>query len=218
MNNNIIAKIASIIIGLIVSVVVIFMGFRLIQNVFTRAEDMAPRDVVVADIGQNAAKISWSTGIETQGVIEYGTTPTALNFFAPEASKVKNHLVDLTLLSPATTYYFQIRVGDQKFDNGGVPWTFSTKSNDRTKLPETTPSSPAITGKKIQSLDIGGSPAPAAGCTETDCQKICRNVQDKQGRECTVADFMKKSCVGKVNFNTCSLTSISPTATPSGAL
>jgi hypothetical protein len=114
-------------IGILAGLVVVVGGFLLVQNVFTKASDSAPRDLIINGITTNSAKLSWTTDQETQGVIEYGSSPTSLNLFAPEPQKEKNHTVEITLLSPATSYYFQIRIGETKYDNGGVPWTFSTK-------------------------------------------------------------------------------------------
>ena len=118
---------AKIAIGAVAGIVVVVGGFLLVQNIITKASDTAPRDVIISGIATNTAKIAWTTDQETQGVVEYGSSPTALNLFAPESQKTKNHIVDITLLSPATSYYFQVRIGETKYDNGGVPWTFSTK-------------------------------------------------------------------------------------------
>lgn len=192
MNQHLTSRIASIVIGSIIGIGLIVLGLKIFQGVFTRAEDFTPRDVVVSDITQNGIKASWTTGQDTQGVIEYGTSPTALNFFAPESAMTKNHSVDITLLSPNTTYYFQIRVADKKYDNGGVPWTFTTKGVEKTQpavIPTVTKPTP------VSSIVVpdAGAPAepPAATCTETDCQKI----KDKLGQGCTTIDYIK--CLDK---------------------
>ncbi len=159
------------------------MGFKIFSGVFTRAADFEPRDVVISNIDKNSVKISWATGVETQGVVEYGTTPTALNFFAPEPQKTKNHTVDLTLLSPSTTYYFQIRIGDKKYDNGGVPWTFTTKGTEKsqptTLSPTSTASSQPTTPTPVQSLRVpdSASTTEAQACDETNCAKIKRKIR-----------------------------------------
>lgn len=195
MNNPKVAKIAAIVIGIIIFIGLLVLTFQLIG---TRAADIEPRDVVVSNIEKNSVKISWATGVDSQGVVEYGTTPTALNFFAPEAAKAKTHSLDLTLLSPSTTYYFGIRIGDKKFDNGGVPWTFTTKSTEgstpaspTTAVPTVgaaTPTKAAATGSTlptpIQTLEI---PDASAGCTETDCVKI----KEKLGKGCSTQDYFK---------------------------
>jgi hypothetical protein len=166
------------------------------SGVFTRAADFEPRDVVVSNIAENSAKLSWATGIETQGVVEYGTSPTSLNFFAPEPQKIKTHAVDLTLLSPNTTYYFQIRIGDKKYDNGGVPWTFTTKGTVKSVISTPTPAPVAPTAKPtpVQTLtvpDNGTGTIPSA-CNETDCTKI----KLKFGKGCDTADYWK--CIKKL--------------------
>jgi len=194
-----ITKISSVIIGVIIALILGVMALNM-GGVFTRASDFEPRDVVISDISQNNAKISWVTGIDTQGVVEYGTTPTSLNFFAPEATKTKNHLVELTLLSPQTTYYFQIRIGDKKYDNGGVPWTFTTKETQTQPVVQQTPTSTPLlltqspTPTPIQSLEIDVSPTENSdsSCKETDCIKI----KEKLGKGCSTQDYFR--CLKKL--------------------
>ncbi|KKP70631.1 MAG: putative secreted protein containing fibronectin type III-like protein [Candidatus Roizmanbacteria bacterium GW2011_GWA2_35_19] len=108
MKNPVVTKILAIVVGIVIFIGILVIGFQLVG---TRAADVEPRDVVVSNIEKNSVKISWATGVDTQAVLEYGTTPTTLNFFAPEATKGKAHTLDLTLLSPNTTYYFDIRIG-----------------------------------------------------------------------------------------------------------
>ncbi len=217
-------KVFAVLIGSILSIAFLVFGFQIFSGVFTRASDTEPRDVVISDITKNSARVSWSTGIETQGVIEYGTTPTALNFFAPETTRTKSHQVDLTLLSPNTSYYFQIRIGDKKYDNGGVPWTFTTKSTDETVAPTTAPTvnlenntidrltnlTSTPTGTLKRNPRLRGSTeievektSDVQGCNETDCQKI----KDLLGKGCTSQDYIK-----------CMLKSISTSPTPTTIL
>ena len=218
-------KILSISIGVLLAGVLIFVGFKLLQGVFTKASDTAPRDVVITGGTQSASHIGWTTDQETQGVIEYGSSPTSLNFFAPEAQKGKKHSVDITLLSPGTTYYFQIRVGDQKYDNGGVPWTFTTKSKGNIDItPTATPTAtvvptPVVTAgaliRPTTSLSFKLPPTPiplptlsSFVCGETSCITICQ----KLNRTCSSREWMTSGCVGKVNPLTC--VQIVPTGTP----
>lgn len=192
MNNPVTKKILAIVIGLILFVVLVFAAFRIFG---TRAADLEPQDVVVSNIEKNSARLSWATGVDTQAVVEYGTSPTALNFFAPEATKGKSHSLDLTLLSPSTTYYFDIRVGDKKYDNGGVPWTFTTKGAEKsvtTTSPTPIPTT-AVGGNTqptpIQSLKISDG---TDGCTETDCEVI----KSKLGKGCSTQDYFL--CIRKL--------------------
>lgn len=181
MNNPAVKKISAIVIGIVIFVVLVFGYFAVFG---TRAADFEPRDVVVSNIEKNSVRATWATGVDTQGVVEYGTTPTALNFFAPEATKTKTHTIDLTLLSPNTTYYFDVRIGDTKYDNGGVPWTFTTKGAESSVVaPTTVPTQPASQQPTpFQKLKISDG---TEGCTETDCAKI----KEKLGKGCSTQDY-----------------------------
>lgn len=189
MNNQGLLKIASIVIGIAVFILLVFIAFKMVG---TQAADLEPRDVVVLNIEKNSAKLSWATGSDTQAVVEYGTSPTTLNFFAPEATKDKNHTLDLTLLSPSTTYYFDIRIGDKKYDNGGVPWTFTTKSIDKPVEPTRillTPTSATTQVTPVQRLKIDDG---TSSCNETDCEVI----KTKLGKGCSTQDYFL--CIRKL--------------------
>jgi hypothetical protein len=58
-------------------------------------------------------------------------------------------------LAEATTYYFQIKSGDQLFDNGGVPWTFTTLKQTE---PEASPT---------QTEDTTAEPSPTVSLSPT---------------------------------------------------
>jgi hypothetical protein len=191
MNNpTVIKKAAAVIVGIAVFIGLVVGYFAIFG---TRAADFEPRDVIVSNIEKNSVRATWATGVETQGIVEYGTTPTALNFFAPEATKTKTHTTDLTLLSPNTTYYFDVRVGDTKYDNGGVPWTFTTKGAESSVVgPTVVPTKPAAAVTQptpFQELKI---PDGTEGCTETDCTLI----KTKLGKGCSTQDYFK--CVRKL--------------------
>lgn len=134
--------------------------FQFFQNSFTRASDSAPRAVDIVDSTENSVSIIWTTDRESQAVVEYGTSPTSLTFFAPEGEKTTNHSVPLTLLSENTTYYFRIKVGNTIYDNAGVPWIFSTKGTAGSSvqiLPTQTPQT---------------APNYESCLQETDCEMI----------------------------------------------
>lgn len=150
-------------------------------GIASRAADTAPSGVTVSEITQNSGKVVWTTGQDSQGVIEYGTSPTSLNFFAPESEKAQNHSVDLTLLSPSTTYYFQLRIGDKKYDNSGVPWTFTTKAQNSGDEQDNTSPTPTTGGGG--NADFTTSPT----CNETDCEKI----KAKFFSGCDTQDYIK---------------------------
>lgn len=75
-----------------------------------------------------SAVITWISDKATVGVVEYGTTPASLLLRAPESEQATNHSVTLTPLKSGTNYYFRIRVGEEVFDNNGIPYSFKTKA------------------------------------------------------------------------------------------
>jgi len=205
MNNPVIKKAAAVIIGIAIFVILVVGYFAIFG---TRAADFEPRDVIVSNIEKNSVRATWATGVETQGVVEYGTTPTALNFFAPEATKTKTHSIDLTLLSPNTTYYFDVRVGDTRYDNGGVPWTFTTKGAENSVVaPTVVPTQATSTAEPtpFQRLQI---PDGTENCNDTDCDKI----KEKLGKGCSTQNYFL--CLKKLTPTTTS-SETTPTATPS---
>lgn len=166
-------------IGVVLSFMLVIGGYFIFQSAASRADDTVPHDVVITEISENAATVTWATGRETQGVVEYGTSPASLTFFAPEGEKTTSHSIDLTLLSPATTYYFQIRVADAKYDNGGVPWTFTTKSTDSA----TVPTNDSSDNDQATAAEFTTSPT----CNETDCNAI----REKFFTGCDTQDYIK---------------------------
>jgi hypothetical protein len=85
------------------------------------------------------ATVSWMTDKAAQGVVEYGTTPASLLLRNLETDAVTDHKVSLTTLKPNTSYYFRIRVGEEVFDNSGIPYSFKTKGSTVTTTPTTAP-------------------------------------------------------------------------------
>ena len=172
------SRILPIIIGLIISLSVLIFGLSVFEKVFTRASDLIPRDVIIYNITNTSAALEFFTGQEAQSMVEYGISVDKMNLIAPETQSTKDHSIVLSSLTPSTTYYFQIKIGDKTFNNGGVPWTFVTKlkSNDVLGIstsdalkkrikPELTP---------IESLVVDDSSSDQVLCSETNCQKICK--------------------------------------------
>ena len=96
-------------------------------------------------------------------------------------------------------YYFQIKIGDREFTNGGVPWTFNTKDGNGEELVPTaafpSPTNPPAGGLSptpISSIEINDGTAPAIDCNSADCESIKANL----GKGCITADYM--ACLRKV--------------------
>ncbi len=88
-----------------------------------------PKNVVAipGDDGKTAV-ITWTTDKPTQGIVEYGLGPASLLLRELEADQLTDHKVTLKLLKPNTSYYFRIRVGEEVYDNNGIPYSFKTKA------------------------------------------------------------------------------------------
>ncbi|MGZ3693068.1 MAG: fibronectin type III domain-containing protein [Bdellovibrionota bacterium] len=63
---------------------------------------------------QTTASLSWKTGtVATDGKVQYGVDPTALNDTVADANQAAAHQVAIANLSPNTLYYFQASSKDQ---------------------------------------------------------------------------------------------------------
>ncbi len=204
-------RIMAISIGLLIALPVGSFLFFNGQNYFARASDELPRDVIVNDITKSSATIVWTTDKETQAVIEYGLSSEELTLFSPELSAKQDHNAELTLLTPSTTYYFQIRVGEVVYDNAGVPWTFTTHSItgedplDRVKGVNTQVT-PRITKK--DSTDEAN--ISTSKCTATDCEEIKRLL----GRGCGSRDYIQCISGNKSSSSSATTTSSQVYSTP----
>ena len=171
-------------IGTLISLVILVLAFGVIQNFFTRASGEIPQNVIVSEITENQAKVTWNTDIETLGKVNYGTSTNSLNFPYGETEKTKEHSVELTLLSPGTTYYFNIDIGGKVYDNGGIPWTFTTKEIQQTQAPI-----PTVEQEQTEVSTPTAVPTEEEErtCNETNCDVI----KTKLGKGCTTQDYFK---------------------------
>lgn len=127
--------------------------------------DTQPKGVIAKpnDDGKSAT-VSWVSDKNTVGVVEYGTSPAALLLRAPESESTTNHSVALSPLKPNINYYFRIRIGEEIFDNNGIPYSFKTKEADASVvvLPTIAPQAPAMV------LPTVGVVVPAVECKKTE--------------------------------------------------
>lgn len=138
------------------------LGIKTAKTLYSGASSVAePKNVLakVNDDGKSAV-ITWISDKASMGIVEYGTTPASLLLRAPESEEVTNHAVTLSALKANTNYYFRIRVGEELFDNNGIPYSFKTK--------EATPSGivlPVMTSTPTPTASVGlrPSPSPAVG-------------------------------------------------------
>ncbi len=193
--------------------ILLFVGYA-IYGFMIQSTDIVPIDVKAVDITKNQATISWQTPGISQGVVEYGTNSQALNSYSPEVVSSHDHAVKLTLLSSATTYYFQLRVNDQIFDDGGVPWTFTTKTKDGSDAAEAIKGIMTRSGRGESEATESATFDPKLCGTST-----CEEVQKYLGKGCTSQDYLK--CISRNATESAEISSIpgyTPIPTPSPIL
>ena len=134
MKKHRLTKVTAIVIGALITIPTIIVFFLMSQGLFARASGSAPEGVRISQITSSGAVVNWTTGQDTQGVIQYGTAPALQNLVAAETVQSTIHRVELATLKPSTTYYFTIRIGDEVYDNGGVPWSFTTKTTQAAQV------------------------------------------------------------------------------------
>lgn len=106
------------------------LGVNTIKTYTSGASSNGEPKSVLAKPSANSATISWTSDVKAQSVVEYGTSPASLLLRAAETDSIVDHSVQISPLKQNTSYYFRIRVGDQVYDNGGIPYSFKTKVDE----------------------------------------------------------------------------------------
>lgn len=127
-----------IIIVLLLTGVLAVVGLRAAKTYLSGAAGGSEPKGVRVQAEAQSATVTWQTEKETQGIVEYGTTPASLLLRALETQPTKVHRVVLSPLKENTTYYFRIRVGETIYDNNGIPYSFRTQTGGKTS-PKTSP-------------------------------------------------------------------------------
>jgi hypothetical protein len=86
-----------------------------------------------SDDGKSAV-VTWTSDKTSQATVEYGTTPASLLLRSVESDLVTDHKVTITPLKSGVNYYFRIRIGEDVFDNNGIPFSFKTKEAEETTI------------------------------------------------------------------------------------
>lgn len=124
------------ILGMIVLLVGVFAGVYFLKSTqifkIGASADATPKDIRVTNITDSSITISWTTDKETFGFITWGDSQGNTNKILKDGEKSQktyNHFLSLTGLQPNTTYYYKINSDGTNFDNGGIPWQFTTGSS-----------------------------------------------------------------------------------------
>jgi len=105
---------------------VIFLNARQVFRIGADASVM-PKDIRTSNVGDTSATISWTTDKETVGFIVWGESQNSINSVDEESGETSlTHSINLTGLDQSKTYFYKINSDGTEFDNGGIPWEFTT--------------------------------------------------------------------------------------------
>lgn len=107
-------------------------------NVVTNLPAFLTRGPYLQSGSPTGGVVRWRTDVATDGVVRYGTDPTALTNVAAEASNTNEHIVRLSGLAPDTQYFYSIGSTGQRLagTNGiGSDYWFKTSPVPGTRKP-----------------------------------------------------------------------------------
>lgn len=211
------------VIGGVALIALLYFGYIFLTGAgSTQASEDAPQNVQVVEAQADKVQVKWSTPVEAVTAIQYGTEPDPASFKTLPTSGSPNtqHSIDISSLEPGVTYYFQIRVGDETFDNEGSFWTFTTPKTDagansdatsEAKLSTTPSISGVLPTPTKTATDSATTVTPVPTVSNPICDSnSCSEIQENLGTACSTQDYIK--CILN-NGSSSSTTTIDPTAT-----
>jgi hypothetical protein len=117
--------------GLFVGIFAVQQG----QNWFLRASpEEQPKEMRITNVSDNSFTISWITDTAVRGFVKYGEAGGSLPDIASDErdagrdnqSQYDTHYVNVSGLSPDTTYEFKIGSGARLYDNNGIAFRVKT--------------------------------------------------------------------------------------------
>jgi hypothetical protein len=118
---------------LIIALPLVVVAAKTAYDYFASADtSIVPDEVIISNVSDTSATISWVTQAETTGLVNYGSQVDNYTLVGKDtkdsssAESYKTHYVTIKNLSPNTTYYFEITSGAGTFQNGENPYSFKT--------------------------------------------------------------------------------------------
>jgi hypothetical protein len=176
----------------IVGVLMVF-GVKAVQTYITGADEgIKPESVnaVSSDDGKSAT-ITWMTGKASVSMISWGSTPVSVLMKAGTTDLVKEHSVVIENLKPGSTYYYNIIVNGEAY-NDGVPYSFKTLGSSASQTLPT----PTVASESAQTV------TPTS--TSTSCDKTTDYNKDGVVNSLDYYDCLKgkaKTTAGACNPN-----------------
>jgi len=182
---------------IIIIVILVLVGILGVLGVSTAktylsgaSGETMPKNVLakVSEDGKSAT-VTWVTDKSSVGIVEYGTNAANLLLRAPESDQASSHTVTLSSLKANQKYYYQIRVGDEVFNNEGIPYLFETKT--------------AVTPTLVPTVAMLPTAVPATSSGTSTCDRT--------------TDYNKDGIVNSLDYMSClkgGATTISTGVTP----
>lgn len=133
MNKDKITRIASIIVGLILAIVLLFFGFKILASRFGKAA-VKPSDIS-AEAGVDTFTVNFvgQEGLDCQVIYGTSCSTADLSLFAPfvqeeTTQEGTKYSATATLLAKSTDYCYKVQCGDQLIDNSGTGFSITTKA------------------------------------------------------------------------------------------
>ena len=180
-------RIAAIIVGIILAIVLIFFGFRIVQQRFGSAAG-TPTDIVGSGITTNSFDVTFSVSDQCDNnKVVYGLdcTPTGTNLFSQctatntTTSNISDCTCPMTLLSPNTTYHWYLTSGTNTYKNASVCYTTTTKSEAESSAPSLSPTQTQTQAPTAVPTASGGT--STAQLTPADQVTDCKFIEDHLG-------------------------------------
>lgn len=159
MNGKVSLKTVIVLVILLLVGVLSVLGVGAAKTYLGSAAGGSDPKLVLATPGNDgkSVEITWNTDKAVQSVVEYGTTPASLLLRSLESDATTTHRINISPLKSATSYYFRIRVGEEVFDNSGIPYSFKTKTggSGTATTPTVKPTLPVVLVPTVASASGG---------------------------------------------------------------
>lgn len=122
------------VLGLLILAIGVVAGVFLVQSrqLFSpaAAPEETPQQIRITNISDKSFTVSWVTESRTQGFVSYGRSAD-LGSVAQDQNPAAAflHHIEVTGLSPTTTYFFKVGSGKNIFDNDGEPYRVTTATS-----------------------------------------------------------------------------------------
>jgi len=194
-------RIAAIIVGVILALVLIFFGFRIVQQRFGNAAG-TPTDIVGSNITTNSFDVTFAVSDQCDNFkVVYGLdcTPSGTNLFSQcaatntDTSGVSDCGCPLTLLSPNTTYHWYLANGSNTYKNASICYTSTTKTEAESTTTSITPTPTAVTQTVPTPTVFSNATVQLTPADQvTNCQFIEDHLGETQGNiSYTTLDVMR---------------------------